>query len=61
MSFGYRARDFVLRVQLAHRVWRECCDAPTDYHAVSTEVASLQLVPKEVQNTVRDRDLDAAK
>ena len=61
MSFGYSAGNFVLRVQLAHRVWRECCDALTDYHTVSTEVASLQLVLKEVQNTVRDRDLNAAK
>ena len=61
MSFGYSAGDFILCVQLAHRVWRECRDAPEDFRAVSTEVASLQLVLKELQDAVPNRELSAAK
>lgn len=61
MSFGYSAGDFVLCAQLAHRVWRDCRDAPEDFRVVSTEVASLQLVLKEVQDAVHDREMSLAK
>ena len=61
MSFGYGTGDLIFCIQLAHRVWRECRDAPEDYRAVSTEVASLQLVLKEVQDAVHHQELSLAK
>lgn len=36
-------------------------DAPEDFRVVSTEVASLQLVLKEVQDAVHDREMSLAK
>lgn len=61
MSFGYSSGDFILCIQLAHRIWRECRDAPEDFRAVYTEVASLQLVLKEVQDAVHEREPSLSK
>ena len=57
MSFGFSVGDFVACVQLARKVWQECRDAPKDFHAVSNEVASLQLVLLQVQETINDKEL----
>lgn len=54
MSFGASASDLVVCIQLAHKIWRGCRDTPDDFRAVSTEVAGLQLVLKEVQQTIND-------
>ena len=61
MSFGYSVGDFVLCAQLSQRVWRECRDAPEDFRAVSSEVASLQLVLKEVRDLVQGQEIDLTK
>ena len=61
MSFGYSSGDLILCVQLARKVWRECRDAPEDFRAVSTEVASLQLILKEVQDVVYEQELSLSK
>lgn len=61
MNFGYSVGDFVICIQLAHKVWRECRDAPDEFRAVSTEVASLQLVLKEVQESVNDHEPSPSK
>ena len=57
MSFGFSVSDFVACIQLARKVWQECRDAPKDFHAVSNEVASLQLVLLRVQETINDKEL----
>ena len=54
MSFGVSASDFVLCVQLAHNLWRGCREAPSDFRAVCTEVASLHLVLNEARETAHD-------
>ncbi|KAK4691981.1 hypothetical protein P7C71_g5133, partial [Lecanoromycetidae sp. Uapishka_2] len=61
MSFGASASDLIVCIQLAHKIWRGCRDAPDDFRIVSTEVAGLQLVLKEVQETVNDRELGQSK
>lgn len=52
MSFGYSAGDFILCIQLAHKVWAECRDAPQGFRAISGKVASLQLVLKEIREAI---------
>lgn len=54
MSLGFSASDVLLCVQLAHKVWKGCRDAPADFRAVSTEVASLHLVLNEARETAHD-------
>ena len=54
MNFGFSASDVVFCVQLAHKVWKGCRDAPDDFRAVSTEVASLHLVLNEARETAND-------
>lgn len=52
MSFGYSAGDFIICIRLAHKVWRGCRDAPEAFRNVFNEVASLQLVLKDMQEAV---------
>lgn len=61
MSFGFSISDIVLSIQLAHNLWQESRNAPADFRAVSTEVASLKLVLQEIQETVSDRPTDQVK
>ena len=51
MSIGASFSDVLLCVQLAHRVWKGCREAPRDFRAVSIEVASLHLVLHEAKET----------
>ena len=53
--------DFVTCIQLARKVWQDCRDAPKDFLAVSNEVASLQLVLSQVQETIDGKELTAEK
>ena len=59
MSFGVSASDVLLCVQLAHKVWKGCREAPRDFRAVSIEVASLHLVLHEAKETADE--LSASK
>lgn len=59
MSFGASASDVLLCYQLAHKVWKGCREAPSDFKAVCTEVASLHLVLNEARETAHD--LSASK
>ena len=59
MSFGGSASDVLLCVQLAHRVWKACREAPRDFQTVSIEVASLHLVLHEAKETAHE--LSASK
>lgn len=59
MSFGISVSDILLCVQLAHKVWKGCREAPRDFRAVSIEVASLHLVLNEARETAHD--LSASK
>jgi hypothetical protein len=61
MSFGFSVNDFVTCIQLARKVWQDCRDAPKDYLVVSNEVASLQLVLSQVQETIDGKELTAEK
>ena len=54
MSFGVSASDVLLCVQLAHKLWKGCRDAPAEFQAVSTEVASLHLVLNEAREIAND-------
>jgi len=57
MSIGSSPSDFIACIHLAQKVWRRCRDAPEGFRAVSTEVASLQLVLGEVQESVSGYEL----
>ena len=61
MSFGFGVGDCICCIKLAHKVWKNCRDAPEDFRAVSTEVASLELVLKDVTDAVEDRELSHEK
>lgn len=61
MSFGYSIGDFIAIGELALRVYREYREAPAQFTAISTELASLHLVLKDVDSTVRERDLSPEK
>lgn len=61
MSFGYGVSDFILCLRLAHRVCQQTQDAPGDIRAVSTEVASLELLLEEVRDSIKGKDLSQAK
>ncbi len=56
MSFGASASDLIICIQLAHKIWRGCRDTHDNFGAFSTEVEGLQLVLKEVRETVNDRE-----
>ena len=56
MSFGFSISDFVICLQLARKVWRDCRDAADDFRAVATEVASLKLVLKEVHERISNNE-----
>ncbi|PVH68142.1 hypothetical protein DL98DRAFT_376144, partial [Cadophora sp. DSE1049] len=61
MSFGYSISDFIAIGEFALRVYREYRDAPAQFAAISSEVGSLHLVLKDVDSTVRERDLSPEK
>lgn len=61
MSFGFGVGDCITCVKLAHKVWRNCRDAPDDFRAVSSEVASLELVLNDVKEVVGERELSQVK
>jgi hypothetical protein len=61
MSFGYSISDFIGVGELALRVYREYRHAPAQFAAISTEVGSLHLVLKDVDSTIRKRELTPEK
>ncbi|TVY78484.1 hypothetical protein LSUE1_G005133 [Lachnellula suecica] len=59
MSFGYSLGDFVTVGQLAWTVYKSCKEAPESFANISTEVLSLHLVLKEVEELLSEElDLD---
>jgi len=61
MSFGFGIGDFIAVGELALRLHRECRNAPAQFAAISTEVSSLHLIIKDVDNTIKDRSLSPEK
>lgn len=61
MSFGYSMSDFILCIQLAHKVLHEYRQAPQDCQAATTDVAGLQLVLSNVRDAVNGSGLSQDK
>ena len=61
MSFGLSISDIALCLGLAHKLWHQARDAPGDFQAISAEVASLELVLKEVQDSMQNYVLSQSK
>lgn len=57
MSFNFGPGDLTLCINLAQKVWKRCRDAPEDFRGVATEIANLQLVLGEVQESMGGHDL----
>lgn len=58
MNLDFSPRDFVTCIHLAQKVWKRCLDAPEVFRVLSTEVASLQLVLGEVQESFSGHELN---
>ncbi len=58
MTLEFSPSDFVACILFAQKVWKRCLDAPEEFRLLSTEVASLQLVLGEVQESVSGYELD---
>jgi hypothetical protein len=61
MSFGYSVGDFVAIGTLAWKVYKSCRQAPESFGEIAFEVASLQAVLKEAEETVFVQPLPAVK
>jgi hypothetical protein len=61
MSFGYGVGDFVLLGQLAWQAYKSCKDAPESFKNISTEVLSLHVVLKEVEESLSSYSLPQSK
>lgn len=61
MSFGYSIGDFIAVGELALKIYRDYRDAPAQFSAISTEVGSVYLVLKDVDNSIRERELSPDK
>jgi len=55
MSFGFGVSDFIAVGDLAPTAYRAYRDVPEQFAAISTEVGSLHLVPKEVDCTWKEQ------
>ena len=58
MSFGFSVSDVLICIQLAHKVWRDCRDAPEEFKAVSVEVQHLELFLNDSKDKLNDLGLD---
>ena len=61
MSFGFSVGDFVAVPTLAWQVYKSCKDSSDDFKAVANDVVSLHIVLKEVEEQLKDQDLDEAR
>lgn len=57
MSLELGPIDFVSCIHFAHKVSKGCQDAPEEFRAVSIEVAGLQQILGEVQESVSGQEL----
>ncbi|KAG0648122.1 hypothetical protein D0Z07_6030 [Hyphodiscus hymeniophilus] len=61
MSFGFSVGDFIAVGQLAWQIYGRCKKAPADFKAISTQLISLHIVIKDVNETIEEWDLPDAK
>lgn len=61
MSFGYGVSDLITTSTLAWRIYRTCKDSSDDFRAISSEVASLHIVLKEIEETLSDQSLTSGQ
>ena len=61
MSSGYSVGDFILCIQLAQKVLHEYRQAPQEFQAANTDIASLQLVLNNVRDAINGYELSQDK
>jgi hypothetical protein len=61
MSFGFSIGDFVAVGQLAWQVYRKCKSAPSEFKAISSQLISLHIVYKDVNETIEEWGLSESK
>lgn len=58
MSFGYSISDLVSTSALAWKLYKSCKDSSGNFKNISSEVISLHIVLKEVQDSLTCQQLD---
>ena len=58
MSFGYSVSDLVSTSALAWKIYKACKDSPGEFKNISSEVISLHIVLKEVQDSLTCQHLN---
>jgi hypothetical protein len=61
MNFGFSIGDFLAVGQLAWQLYRKCKAAPSDFKAISSQLISLHIVIKDVNETIEEWALPEAK
>ena len=61
MSFGFGIGDFMAVGQLAWQVYRKCKTAPSEFKTISSQLISLHIVIKDVNETIEEWELPEAK
>lgn len=61
MSFGFSVGDFIAISTLAFKVHKACRGSSESFDNISTEVASLHVVLKEVAELISENDMSPTK
>lgn len=61
MSFGYGISDLITTSTLAWRIYKTCKDLSDGFKSISSEVASLHVVLKEVEESLSVQRLNSAQ
>ena len=61
MSFGYGVSDIITTSALAWQIYRTCKDSSDDFKNISSEVASLHVVLKEVEDSLSSQSLNGGQ
>lgn len=61
MSFGFGIGDFITISTLAWRTYKSCKDSSDNFNSISSEVASLHIVLKEVEESLSGQTLSGSQ
>jgi hypothetical protein len=61
MSFGFSIGDFVCVGQLAWQIYRKCKSASSEFKSISSQLISLHIVFKDVNETIEEWGLPESK
>ena len=61
MSFGYSVGNVIVVSTLVWKLYRVCKDSSNDFKNISSEVASLHVVLKELEENLSDQSMNTSQ